>query len=513
MGLLLLWALALVPARPAGAEHLLQLPLEVPLVALILALAPVSIGRVVAAVIAVVAVWLAMLQAADLGMRLAFRRPFDPVLDLYVIRPAWELATGTFGTVTTFVVVLAVVVAIILIGWACYRALASLSRHSGRRSAMAAGVFLGLGLLVPVGGFTLLPEVPQRAERFARSLREESEFVRDLGRRETAEAPDFAALEGRDVYLLFVESYGQSWLQEDLYRDDALERLTAVESRLGDAGFSMRSAWLTSPTQGGQSWLAHATALSGLWVSSQRRYDALIGSQRTSLNRQFRAAGWQTLAVMPAISRDWPEARWYGYDDLRDKERMEYRGLPFEWVTMPDQYTLSRTTDLVSEMDGPVMVEAALITSHAPWTPLPDILPWEDIGDGSIYDGSHREGGTPAEVWDDYDDVRVAYGKTLDYSLEIIGQWVERSADDSLVVVLGDHQPAPLIAGEEAGAAVPVHVISRDPDLLEMLPGAWTPGLLPDPELAERPMTDLRGILSSCMSSLGCDDTQLAENY
>ena len=51
--------------------------------------------------------------------------------------------------------------------------------------------------------------------------------------------------------------------------------LDAGDRRLRAAGFASRSAFLTSPTAGGSSWLAHATLLSGLWIDNQQRYDDL----------------------------------------------------------------------------------------------------------------------------------------------------------------------------------------------------------------------------------------------
>ena len=54
--------------------------------------------------------------------------------------------------------------------------------------------------------------------------------------------------------------------------------LDAGTGRLRAAGFSSRSAFLTSPTFGAASWLAHATLQSGLWVDSQQRYDQLTGA-------------------------------------------------------------------------------------------------------------------------------------------------------------------------------------------------------------------------------------------
>ena len=56
----------------------------------------------------------------------------------------------------------------------------------------------------------------------------------------------------------------------------------------------MRSAWLTSPIFGGQSWLAHATLLSGLAIDNQGRYRALLASPRRTLLHLAQGAGWRT---------------------------------------------------------------------------------------------------------------------------------------------------------------------------------------------------------------------------
>ena len=44
---------------------------------------------------------------------------------------------------------------------------------------------------------------------------------------------------------------------------------------------------------------------------------------------------------MPAITLAWPEAGYFGYDRVLAAHDLGYRGLPFNWVTMPDQFTLA----------------------------------------------------------------------------------------------------------------------------------------------------------------------------
>src|SRR5262249_50940332 len=118
-------------------------------------------------------------------------------------------------------------------------------------------------------------------------------------------------LRGKDVLLVFVESYGRTAVQGSSFSppiDAVLEQGTA---QLGAAGFAARSAFLTSPTFGGLSWLAHSTLQSGVLVNGQRRYDQLVNHDRLTLTRAFKRAGWRAVADMPANHRAWPQGSSY----------------------------------------------------------------------------------------------------------------------------------------------------------------------------------------------------------
>src|SRR6185436_37921 len=99
-------------------------------------------------------------------------------------------------------------------------------------------------------------------------------------------------LRGKDVVFAFVESYGRSAVQGSSFSRGVDRVLDDGTRRLRAHGFDSRSAFLTSPTFGAISWLAHSTFQSGLWVDSQQRYDALMTSQRLTLSTLFERAGW-----------------------------------------------------------------------------------------------------------------------------------------------------------------------------------------------------------------------------
>lgn len=277
-------------------------------------------------------------------------------------------------------------------------------------------------------------------------------------------------LEGTDVILGFIESYGLSTLTDPRYEPVIGPRLEAMEQALSSAGLHLVSGRLRSPVQGGQSWLAHATVLSGQWVDSQLDYEVLLASGYPTLIDDFRATGHETIAVMPAITRDWPEGRQFGYDRIHDARSMDYQGPSLNWVTMPDQYTWSFFQQRIREtVFRPLFAEVALISSHAPWVPIIDVLPdWDAIGRGEVFNRWKGSGEAPDSLWRDHDRVREHYARAVDYALEVVtGYAVRYIGDDSLLVIVGDHQPAPLITGPDASRDVIVHVISANLDLLE----------------------------------------------
>ena len=94
------------------------------------------------------------------------------------------------------------------------------------------------------------------------------------------------------------------------------------------------------------------------------------------------------------------------------------------------------------------MAEIDLVSSHTPWTPLPRMVRWDAVGDGSVYDGMPAQGPAPAAVWRDPAKVQAAYGQSIQYSLTSLISFVQTSHDKNLVlVVLGDHQPRAIVSG------------------------------------------------------------------
>jgi hypothetical protein len=225
---------------------------------------------------------------------------------------------------------------------------------------------------------------------------------------------------------------------------------------------------------------------SGLWIDDQRRYRSLVASPRLTLTDAFTGAGWRTVGIMPGTTSAWPEGNFFGYDRVYDSAALGYRGPKFNWAGMPDQFTLEAFERLErgSARDVPLMAEIQLVSSHAPWEPIPTVVEWSDLGDGSIFQRLAPTSQEPVVILTrDPGRVRSDYRRSIEYTLECLISYVETYGDDDLVlIVLGDHQPSPIVTGAGASRDVPVSIVSRDPAVLSRADTwGWQEGLRPSP--------------------------------
>jgi hypothetical protein len=504
-GLLVL--VVLVAPNEVGAltpGAFVRVPLEALLgVALVLVL-PAPGRRPVAAVLGAVLGLLTVLKLLDMGFLAALARPFDPVFDWRLFDDALGFLAGSIGRAAAIgaavaAVVLAVAV-LVVVTLAALRLGQVVARHR-RTAARGLAVLTAVWVTCAVLGAQLVPGVPvaagstvalahERALQVRASWQDREEFAGQLAVDAFRDTPPDELLTGvrdKDVVLAFVESYGRDAVADPEFAPQVGAVLADGDRRLGAAGFAARSAFLTAPTAGGASWQAHATFLSGLWIDNQQRYRTLVASDRFTLPGAFRSAGWRTVAVMPGTTEDWPAAGFYGYDQVYDVRNLGYRGPNLGWATVPDQYTLSAFERLerATPDRAPILAEIALVSSHAPWPLIPPIVDWGRVGDGSVFQAA-AEGAEPrGAVWArGTAHIRTEYRRSIEYSLRSLISYVETYGDDDLVLVfLGDHQPAPIVTGEDAGRDVPITIVTRDRAVLDRIAGwNWQEGLNPGPQ-------------------------------
>lgn len=515
VAVLLLNLLLILPNHPDALTlwALTMLALELPILLLLLLLPTPRWSRWLALLGAVLLALVSLLKALDMAAYLSFARPFDLVLDSHLVVAAWHLLSGSFGILPTVLVIAASGLAVAGIGglgyWAALRVAASRYNHKEYTVTLTLALCLLVGFAIAEVGkqLKLWPsrtaafstriywQHAQRAHQSLETLQNFQVLVENDPLAERQASTLLQGLAGRDVLLMFVESYGRASLDHPRYRASTRAALEALQQAVDARGLAVRSGWLDSPIQGGQSWMAHATLLSGLWIDNQFHYRTFLASNRRTLIHAFEQAGWESVSMMPAITMFWPEGELLGFDRIYNAAALEYQGLPFNWVTMPDQYTLSELyrRELQHPRSSPLFVQVALISSHAPWTPIPPVLRWEEIGDGQVFTPYAQQGDPPAVVWRDYERVRDQFGLSIDYVLHTLASFTEtKLGDEQLLIVVGDHQPAPLITGQGAVLHVPMHIIGPEVLLSQIDHWGWTPATVPTDDAPVWSMADFR---------------------
>ena len=382
----------------AGTAGLIGIPVESLLILLLLVIVPGRIlRRILAGVFGAFVTTALLLAGIDHGFRSALGTPF--VLVAWPqLGDAYGVLTDSIGVVLADLLVAGVFVVVclcaIVLAAAALRVSGCVRARTTGRTVLAGATAAWMVAALVVPSFAAAASagtIESTVSRTASVLAAQSVVATEIARDPFAALPAdrlLTGLRGKDVVIAFVESYGRVALEGDGIAPGVTSVLRAGDAMLAADGFTTRSAWLTSPTFGGLSWLAHATLQTGVWTPTQSAYDQVVASDRLPLARAFGRAGWRTVSDVPSDTRPWDVGTsFYRYGTLLDATDVGYRGPAFGYARIPDQYTLTHFAD--SELAGahaPLMAEIDLVSSHTPWAPLPQLVPAGQVGDGSVYD-------------------------------------------------------------------------------------------------------------------------------
>lgn len=291
-----------------------------------------------------------------------------------------------------------------------------------------------------------------------------------------------AALGGRDLYLIPLESYGA------IAYDDprAAHELAPLRQQLADSiaasGRFVVSGFMRSPTFGGGSDLAQLGVLAAMDLSNPTHHDLLLTTARPTLMAVARASGYQSMGVYFSLRWPWPEAAFYGYDEVIEGRDFAYPGPELGYWLIPDQYALARFEQLRPRTPNapPRLVFMPTITCHLPFSPVPPYQPdWQQLLSKQPYPPALvapalAEQPRWANMFPDY--LRM-----LAYTYRwLAGYLVQPEPRSTVYVLFGDHQPAASVTGQGASWDVPVHIVADDRRLLAGFEArGFQPGLEP----------------------------------
>ena len=318
-------------------------------------------------------------------------------------------------------------------------------------------------------------------------------------------ASNMRRLEGADVQLVFLESYGAVAYDRPEIAEIVTPARNAFASAVQASGRRVFSTYVESPTFGGGSWLAHISLMSGMEIRDPGDYAVLMTQRRDTLPKTFEGAGYHAIAVMPGMRNAWPEGSFYGFDAIYGEREVDYRGPDFGWWRIPDQFTFARVEALATESGErkPLFVFLPTINTHIPFLPIPPYqADWRRLEGSDAFpklDVQASLARTP-----DWMNLRRPYADSFAYTFTYLAGYLrERMPENAVLILLGDHQPAASVTGEGARWDVPVHVITRNADVgAALLAAGFVEGVeLPPSSRASRKMHELAPVLLHAFDS------------
>ena len=249
--------------------------------------------------------------------------------------PTWLLAAGLVGTVVGLV-------AAFFLARLALTAIARVAAHRGSRLAL-----LSLAMLVVVL-FALQPARKTHAEGlFAAPVTptyvSQAGYVLaftapgpELGPSPDALHSELRALDGADVLVVFVESYGAVTYETPDLAAALADSRADLQAAARETGRQVISAYVDPPTFGASSWLSHLSLMTGVDVRDQYAYTIADGiGPGHPRPRPSAVEATARVALMPGMRQAWPEGAFYGFDVIYGRDLLEYRGTAVRVVEHP----------------------------------------------------------------------------------------------------------------------------------------------------------------------------------
>jgi hypothetical protein len=419
-------------------------------------------------VISVVWIFFVLGRYADVTATALFGRDINLYWDLRFIPDVVSLLATAAHLWLVLGVTLAVVVFIavlyVALRWALGR-VADAAHDTRERIAIAAAA-----LLVLVPG---LPVARPVTLTYARQLRVAIRAM--AGSTDVPPSPamtsNLARIEGADVYLIFLESYGAVTFDRPEFARGLARPREAFLAAIRDTNRDVVSAFVESPTFGGNSWLAHISLMSGVEVRDPDVNAMLMAQKRDTIVTSFARQGYRTIALMPGLWQAWPEGAFYGFDDIYGGARLDYRGPQFGWFDIPDEFALAKFDALEADKSErpPLFMFFPTISTHTPFRPTPPYqADWTRVLTDRPFDQAELDRSFDAQA--DWLNLGPSYVEAMAYTYATLSGYLrQRAGRDFVLILLGDHQPPALVSGEGAPWDVPVHVIASRRDVLDRL--------------------------------------------
>jgi len=271
-----------------------------------------------------------------------------------------------------------------------------------------------------------------------------------------------------NVYLLFVESYGELLYQQEELKAPYFSVLSEVSEELEQNGFHSSTSLSEAPIIGGRSWLAFTSAFCGQRIPDQITFNEMLKlDDYPHLIRLMNHHGYETFRIKSMsdnqadVKADYTETtQFYEFDQWLKFKDFPYQGFKYDWFGgLPDQYVLNHFEEKVpKDSTKPLFTFFINMNSHGPWFPPPPLKEdWktlDSIQRLNIIDFDSMLNSAP---------IRQRYSASISYQLRYLTQFMLNHGDeDDLFILIGDHQPALIHRPGLDGHLTPIHIIAKN---------------------------------------------------
>lgn len=266
-----------------------------------------------------------------------------------------------------------------------------------------------------------------------------------------------------NVFLLFVESYGQIALQVDSLSNRYNETIATTDSLFEAAKIYSTSNLSIAPVSGGSSWISFSSALYGFHIKHHSLFNYMINNPDIesclNLNRWLQQQGYDGSFISPFKPKNYhvpveKYKRYYALQNWIDYQHYEdYKGYRYGWNSPPnDQYVLNYAYEYMKrKSESPKTLFFMTKNSHYPWdSPKRAVPDWRSL---KVKSGERLPYAKPTIP---------NYIDAISFQIEFISQFIMKEANQTdIFIVIGDHQPPKLISKVDS-FETPIHIISKD---------------------------------------------------
>lgn len=273
-----------------------------------------------------------------------------------------------------------------------------------------------------------------------------------------------------NLYFISVESYGKLMFTHDSLKQVGKNSLLHFQEALNAGGYNHASNYSISPVMGGLSWIAYSNFSFGFNFKNQGTYNALLEDRDldnyTDLFKVLKVQGYTNYRLMPLyksgkIVIPWDKySKFYRVDQWIKYEDLNYSGELYGFgPSVPDQYALNYTKELMDQVEGPKTLFFLTVSSHNPFLTPALKKEWRSLNET---DRGHIDGANLL-VKPSYKN----YGLAIDYELRMLSEFIINNKDSNAIYVLfGDHQP-PFLANADDGMETPMHIVSKNQEFIK----------------------------------------------